>query len=99
MTVNALYRKLQKLCRDGHGRRRVSIDKSTFTHPLEADGAVVLDIESVHVRSVPQVDDDGFQRYDSRGRGVEYLTLVLSGTAGQRCCGMTYGACPHKDGV
>lgn len=59
MTVNRLLKLCEEAIASGHGRAAVCIDKPTFTHPLEGDGACILDTYHAGVESVPQMDDDG----------------------------------------
>lgn len=43
LTVNQLAKKLAKMIEDGHGKRYVSVDKSTFYDNRESDGVSILD--------------------------------------------------------
>ena len=79
MTINQLHKTLGKLIAQGHGRRKVCIDKPSFTHPFEDDGLVIQDVEDVAVKSVMQLDDDGGTKEDSDGREVYRTCAVLYG--------------------
>lgn len=59
MTVAKLAKLLAKEIARGNGRCAVCIDKPTFQHPLEPDGAVIQDVVSIRTESVVQLDDDG----------------------------------------
>lgn len=77
MTVTQLYRLLGALVAEGHGRRRVCIDKATFRHNCENDGVTILDVSSIEDRWVPQSDDDGGIATTAKGveRGVSRVVL------------------------
>ena len=47
MTVPGLHKQLSELIAAGHGRKPVCINKRTFNHRMEEDGAVILPVESV----------------------------------------------------
>lgn len=47
MTVSGLHKQLSELIAAGHGRKPVCINKRTFNHRMEEDGAVILPVESV----------------------------------------------------
>lgn len=77
MTINKLHKLLGQLIEQGYGRSKACIDKSSFTHPLEDDGAVILDIHEAESRWVPLMDDDGGTAYrkDGTERGFQTVTL------------------------
>lgn len=79
MTIKALHAQLERLLVLGHGRKRVMIDKSTFSHPLESDGAVILDVMSAGVVSYPMLDDDGGIRIRKDRSESCHTSLVLRG--------------------
>ena len=79
MTVNKLLELCHIVVAAGHGRAKVCADKPTFTHPLEDDGAVILDVSTAGVESVVQMDDDGGTKTDSRGRECYRTCFVLRG--------------------
>jgi len=81
MTVNQLYKILDKLVREGHGRKRmeVCIDKASFESNLEPDGVCILPVESASVKAVPVADGDGFTQYRADGSERLSTTLVLIG--------------------
>ena len=81
MTINQLHKITAKLIEQGAGRRGVCVSKTTFTHPLESDGATILDVEHADLKVFPMLDDDGGTDVDSRGREKTTMALVLEGSA------------------
>ena len=82
ITVSALYKKLEKLVKEGHGRKPVCIDKSSFSHPCEEDGAVVIGVEEVtRPHWIPTLDDDGGQKINKDGSESGRAVMVLKGGA------------------
>ncbi len=81
MTINQLHKLTAKLIAAGAGRRGVCVSKDTFTHPLESDGATIVDVEHAGLKSFPMLDDDGGMAVDSRGREKNSVALVLEGSA------------------
>lgn len=79
MTINALQKLTQKLIAQGHGRTRVSIDKSTFSNPLEDERCTIMEVKTADVQVVPIVDGDGWTETDSRGRERVKMFLVMAG--------------------
>lgn len=79
MTLNALYKELGKLIEGGCGRMQVAIDKTTFTHNLEGDGCVILNVCHVDWKPIIQMDGDGGHKIDSKGRECYRKTVVLYG--------------------
>ena len=79
MTINRLHKILSALIADGQGRRGVCIDKRTFRHPLEEDGAVILDVKKAETAHHGIVDDDGGTKLLYDGREAGRVSLVLSG--------------------
>lgn len=79
MTINQLHKITAKLIEQGSGRRGVSVDKASFTHPLESDGAMILSVESAAAQVVEMSDDDGGTKTLANGRVVTVPLLVLSG--------------------
>lgn len=79
MTVNRLHKLLSEAIAAGNGRCLVCVDKPTFSHNLEGDGCVILDVTDGCVRSVVQIDDDGGTKTDSRGRECYRTCFVLVG--------------------
>lgn len=98
MTVGRLHGLLEKLIEHGHGRTIVRVDKPTFTHPLEDDGAVILGIRRVDVQVVPNIGDDGGIKTLANGRESVSPTVVLSGLS-ERCsrCGCVECTTEHKE--
>lgn len=81
MTINQLHKITAKLIAQGAGRRGVCVSKDTFTHPLESDGAPILDVCHADLKMFPMADDDGGTAIDSRGREKYSTALVLEGSA------------------
>lgn len=82
MTVNALHKLLGKLINQGHARKPVCIDKTTFTHNLEQDGCLILEVCGVDILPIIKMDDDGGSKVDSKGRECYQQTCVLVGSSG-----------------
>ena len=80
MTVSKLHKQLSELIAAGHGRKPVCINKRTFNHKLERDGAVILPIESVSgPEFIGTADDDGWTKFNRDGTEAGRYTVVLSG--------------------
>lgn len=76
ITIGRLHKLLSRMIEQGHARKKVCINKASFSHPLEGDGAVILDVETVQIESYPMLDDDGFTKENSC-----HTSLVLGGGA------------------
>jgi hypothetical protein len=82
MTVNQLHKLLGELVSKGHGRKPVCINKHTFTHPLEDDGANILPVVSVSGPEwIYNTDDDGGVKQNKDGTESATRTVVLRGLA------------------
>jgi hypothetical protein len=81
MTVNQLHKLTGKLVALGAGRRAVCISKDTFKHPLEGDGATILDVLSADLKVFEMMDDDGGGKVLANGRTATKCALVLEGGA------------------
>jgi len=79
MTVYALCKILNALVTNGHARTQVCIDKSSFTHPLESDGACILNVTSAEIERTEMMDDDGGRKELANGQTAERTFLVLKG--------------------
>ena len=79
MTANKLHQMLGELIKNGLGRVPVCVNKDTFSHPLEGDGAVILPVTDCRGERVPQIDDDGGTKITKSGREVSSLVIVLFG--------------------
>lgn len=79
MTVIKLHKLLGKMIEQGHGRKRVCINKATFKHPLESDGCVTLDIAKVGIQNYPLLDGDGGPKFRADGSESTCTTAVISG--------------------
>jgi len=78
-TVCELHKRLGKLIEDGHGRKYVNIDKSSFTHNCEGDGCVILPVHGMGVELIPMMSDDGATAWDSKGREKHLWICLLVG--------------------
>lgn len=81
MTINQLHKITGELIAKGAGRRAVCISKETFKHPLESDGATILDVEEADLEVFEMLDDDGGGKILANGRIATKAALVLSGGA------------------
>lgn len=80
MTVFRLHKQLSELIAAGHGRKPVCINKRTFNHRMEEDGAVILPVESVSgPEFIGTTDDDGGMKFNRDGTDAGRYTVVLSG--------------------
>jgi hypothetical protein len=79
MTIGRLHKVLTRMIENGHGRKPIYVHKGTFTHPLEADGAVILEVRSVSMEWVLMADDDGGTKLNQSGTEAGKTCLVLSG--------------------
>lgn len=79
-TVARLHKELGKLIDQGHGRKPVQVNKQSFYHPLEADGAVILDIASVEGPCwICMADDDGGTKFNRDGTEAGKRVVILKG--------------------
>lgn len=82
MTVGKLHKLLGQLVDQGHARKPVCINKNTFRHPLEDDGAVILGVEAVTgPKWIGNADDDGFTKENADGTESGRMTVILEGGA------------------
>lgn len=82
MTVQRLHKMLGTLIEQGHGRKPVCVDKGTFRHPLEEDGATILDVvECAGPKWIAMADDDGGPKFNQDGTESGKRVVVLSGRA------------------
>lgn len=82
MNVKQLHKELGILIAQGHGRKPVCVNKATFSHPLEMDGAVILAVRSVSPpRFIVMTDDDGGTRFNKDGTESGSYTVILEGDA------------------
>jgi hypothetical protein len=80
MTVNKLYKQLDQLIKDGHGRKHVCIDKETFYSLLEDDGATIINVEKINGPLwIETIDDDGYAKENKYGSVAGMFVVVLSG--------------------
>lgn len=79
MTVNKLIRLLEKLC-EGNGRMPVTVNTSTFKHPLEKDGCIIVDVDGASIELHPMADGDGFRVEEADGSERHRLSVVLTGS-------------------
>jgi hypothetical protein len=81
-TVASLYKRLGKLIEQGHGRKPVAVNKPSFVHICEADGAVILELAGLGIKWISLIDDDGGPKYRADGTESGRNILVLAGCAG-----------------
>lgn len=79
MTVARLQKYLTQLVAEGHGRKAVMIDKSSFRHPLESDGCMILPVDEATIHVFNLADDDGGTKVTTRGVECTQTALVLYG--------------------
>ena len=81
-TIASLHKALGKLIDEGHGRKPVCVNKESFQHNCEDDGAVVLELSGMGIQWVPWIDDDGGTKWNKDGSESGRTILVLAGDAG-----------------
>lgn len=81
ITINKLHRLLGQMIADGHGRKSVCIDKPTFTHNLETDGCVILEVCKAEIATYPRIDDDGGIALRADGSERHITSAVLYGNS------------------
>lgn len=82
MTVARLHKALGKMIAAGHGRKPVAVNIRTFSHPLEDDGAVIIDVEAIAAPEfIYNIDDDGGTKMNKDGTESGRLVVVLRGEA------------------
>ena len=79
MTVAKLHRFLGAMIEAGHGRKPVTVNKRTFSHPLEQDGVSILNVHSAELDWIPQGDDDGGTKVNKDGTEHGKWNVVLTG--------------------
>ena len=79
MTIGKLHKLLSVMVENGQSRTGVIIDKTTFTHPLEEDGATLLSVNSGKIECISIIDDDGFTKTKKDGTECVKIVLVLKG--------------------
>jgi hypothetical protein len=89
MTINALCKILQAQIAKGNGRCPVCIDKPTFTHSLESDGVVILDIHGANETSVMILNEDGGVGHGKHDTERYRYSLVLFGALGEKTGALT----------
>jgi hypothetical protein len=78
-TVGSLYKELGKLIEQGHKRKPICINKRTFQHPCEDDGAVILPVLEVALEFHGMIDDDGGQAFNKDGSERMKTSVLLKG--------------------
>lgn len=88
MTIKRLHKILGEMIDEGQGRLVVVVDKPTYTHPLEQDGAVLLRVHRVESQTHQNIDDDGGTKWRKNGTASTATMCVLIGNT-VRCtrCG------------
>ena len=85
MNVSTLHKALGKLVEAGHGRKPVAINKETFSHPLEQDGAVIINVTAIDgPQWIPRIDDDGGYATNKDGSESGHYVVVLLGDSSLR---------------
>ncbi len=79
MTVARLHKLLCAMLELGQGRRPVCVNKESFYHPCEIDGAVILDVTEATAKTICIADDDGGIAYNKDGSEKTRKVLVLGG--------------------
>jgi len=79
MTIKKLHELLGKLIENGHARTIVCVDKSSFVHSLEGDGAVILPVDRAEINVHEMFDDDGGMAFLANGQAKERTALTLYG--------------------
>ncbi len=79
MTVAKLHKLLGALIDEGQGRRPVCVSKTSFYHPLENDGATILDVTEATAESITMADDDGGDATNKDGSERLRKVFVLGG--------------------
>jgi len=79
MTIGKLSKLLIKMIEQGHARKRVCVQKDTFSHPLEDDVCVILNVEKAEMVCFPMLDDDGGTKILADGRERYNTALVIRG--------------------
>lgn len=79
MTINQLNKITAQLVLQGAGRRGVCVAKDTFWHPLESDGATILNATKATLQGFPMADADGGTATTKAGKEIKGLALVLEG--------------------
>lgn len=99
MTVAKLHKLLGEMIAQGHGRRSVLVNKSTFTSNLEADGVVILEVCGVIPHTGTYADGDGFTAVRRDGRECTMSCVLIYGVSGEPSTGLTYEAThPRSEG-
>ena len=79
MTVARLHKLLGEMIDAGQGRRPVCVNKASFYHPLEHDGAVILDVTSATAETITMADDDGWTATNKDGSEKTRKVFVIGG--------------------
>lgn len=80
MNVVTLHKRLGALIAAGHGRKPVLINKTSFQHPLESDGVVILPVAKVlGPKWISNSDDDGGTKWNKDGTESGRTVIVLDG--------------------
>lgn len=79
MTLNKLHKEIENLIIAGYGRKKVMINKRTFTHPLESDGCCILPITNLNVQTYNIFNEDGGLGHGKNDDEKFEQAIVLSG--------------------
>ena len=91
MTLNRLHKLLGELIAQGHGRREVYVDKSSFRDNRESDGVCIMPVCEIDVQTYELADDDGGWALDARGCVKTRTSLVIYGDSRDRAAHETNG--------
>lgn len=79
MKVMQLHKLLTDLIERGHAHKPVRVQKDTFSHNCELDGAVILDVVHCDLQWIPDIGDDGGIKIGAKGQECGRTTVVLRG--------------------
>lgn len=60
-------------------RMTVCVNKDSFKHALESDGAVILEVAGIEIRTYPMLDDDGGIKELKDGTESQRTSIVIYG--------------------
>ena len=78
MTIGKLHKILTRLIENGHARKGVCVQKETFRHDMESDGAVILDVKTADLEFFPMIQEDGGTLLDNGDESC-HTAIVLRG--------------------
>lgn len=81
MTLNQLQKQIAKLIEQGHGRKQVCVDKTSFRDNRESDGCTILPVCEVDTDWIPDADDDGGAAFNKDGTERGRWLVILGGSS------------------